>query len=119
MADFSMGNLAVFKIDSTDNGSLVDISEYIAELSFDGEKEIKTLKRLGNNQDAKIAGSVGTEMKVKIWYDPTVVAMFRAASLTAGTQTRSFEYGPAGTSSGSEKLTGEVVIGAISETTNP
>ena len=119
MATFGMGNLAVFKIDSTDGGSLVDISEYVESVDFAGEKEIKELKRIGNNQTAKLAGPVGSELKLSVWYDPTVIAIFRSASLTSGTQTRSFEYGPAGTDTGSEKLTGEVVIGALSETTNP
>jgi hypothetical protein len=117
-ATFEMGAGAVFKIDSTNGGSLVDISEYVNEVQMSGSKDFKEMSRIGNNQTAKIAGPVSTDIKLKIWYDPTVIAMFRAASLTSGTATRSFEYGPAGTAGGSEKLTGEVSIGAIDETTN-
>lgn len=116
---FSMGNLAVFKIDTTSGGSLGDISAGVASVDLSGTKDILELKRIGNAQTAKLAGPVANEIKLKCWYSQDLMVIFRAESMTSGTATRSFEYGPTGTTSGMEKLTGEVVIGAISESTNP
>lgn len=115
MATFSMGKDAVFSLDSTDGGTLVDISQYVAEVSIDATRDIKDLPRIGGNQTAKLVGPVATEFKLKIWYDPTVIGYFRAWSLGAGTATRSFAYGPAGGAAGQEKLSGEVYCGAVTE----
>lgn len=116
---FATGATAVFQIDGTSGGTLVDISEAVNSVSRSGTKELKEVKRIGNNQTVKVAGPAATDWKVKIWANKDTIAIFDSESMTSGTAARSVEWAPFGTDSGQTKYTGEVIIGALTWDTNP
>ncbi len=110
MPTFTFGNIATSRIDSTDGGSLSDISNVVTNVKFSAKRDISEIKPQGGAAVSRLVGPVAATFTLEMAFDPTVAAMFSSASAAATPVTRSFEHGPAGNTTGQPKETCEVYI---------
>jgi predicted secreted protein len=112
MPTFIHGKDAAFKLDNA-AGSLTDISNTLNEVTLPRSIETAETTAFGNDDKTYIVGLGDATISVSGMFDATVNTHLNAAvaALKAGTlATASFEYGPAGSGSGSPKLSGESLI---------
>lgn len=110
MPAFASGGVAVFSLDATAGGALVDYSAFIESVSMPGKRTTMRLPRLGGNAVAKLSGPTDSQIQLTGWYYPTVVAALQLAVNETTPVTRSFVYGPQGSTTGNDKCTGEVYV---------
>lgn len=122
MPTFSHGSQAVTKIDASEGGALTDISNVVSNVSFTAEREIAEIRVQGGSAVSRLVGPVASTYTLEMAFDPTVHAMFTTAMAAAAPVTRSFEHGPAGSTSGLPKESAEVYIASYeheSDSENP
>lgn len=112
---FSHGSRAVFKLDNA-AGTLTDITIYITSISFPWSADTAEVTTLGKASKIYLAGLKDATISLEGVYDPAVAQILQAA--LGATSTKTFEFGPQGSSAGSPKLTGEC-IGTSFEVTTP
>lgn len=106
---FASGSVAVFKMDSTESGSLTDLSAYTTSVKFSRTRKDLTLPLIGGNGVKRLPGNQENTIDLEGFIHPTVTAAFTTGLIDAPV-TRSFEYDPQGTGTGTDKRTGEAFI---------
>ena len=104
---FVHGKSTVFKLDDS-GGTLRDLSTYLMEVSFPESIETADVTAFGASAKSYIVGLKDSTISLTGKWDATLDGYIagtlgQAASL-------SFEYGPAGSGSGSIKYTGECYV---------
>lgn len=104
---FVHGKSAAFKLDNS-SGSLVDYSAYLEEVSMPRSIETAETTTFGSSAKSYITGlsdaTISISGKFDSAADATLVAVLGQAA------TLSFEYGPAGSSAGLVKYSGECIM---------
>jgi hypothetical protein len=104
---FVHGKSAVFKLDNA-AGSLVDYSAYLEEVSMPRSVETAETTTFGSSAKSYITGlsdaTISISGKFDSAADATLVAVLGQAA------TLSFEYGPAGSTAGLIKYSGECIM---------
>lgn len=108
------GKDLVFKLD-TQGGSLKDISAYVQSVDgLPGEKELGDVTAGGASGYAHLPGlQKGTITLTCVFDDAADSAYDVVKDFLSDTDTRSFEYGPAGSTSGYAKISGECRISKV------
>lgn len=112
---FVHGKGTVFKLDDN-GGTLRDISAFADEVGFPGNVDMAETTTFGKDDKTYIPGLRDRTISVSGKWDATLDGYY-APALGLATSL-SFEYGPAGSGSGSVKYTGECFITSF-EITNP
>lgn len=107
---FSHGSQAVTSIDASEGGALTAISAYLTNVSFSAEREISEIRPQGGAAVTQMVGPVASTFTLEGGFDPTVHAMFTTAMAAASPVTRTFEHGPAGSTTGLPKASAEVYV---------
>lgn len=103
---FVHGKDSAFKIDDSGGGSLTDISAYVDSVEgLPGEREFADVTALGDEGHKNIPGLENASFTIGGSWDATLDGYL--GTLVDATATASFEYGPAGSSSGKVKYSGE------------
>ena len=105
---FVHGKTAVFKIDNA-AGSLQDISAYCDSVDFPQTTETAEVTAFGDSSKEYIVGLKDSTISISGSWDATADAIL-AALVDLGT----FEYGPAGSTGGNVKYTGECILTSYS-----
>jgi hypothetical protein len=106
MPTFVHGKSAVFKLDNA-AGTLTDISNVAEEVSLPRSIETAETTTFGSSAKSYITGLTDSTVSVSGKFDATVDAHLSA--ILGQAATLSFEYGPAGSTSGNIKYTGECI----------
>lgn len=106
---FAHGKSAVFKLDNS-SGSLVDYSSYLNDLSLSRSIESAETTTFGVTGSAKtfIVGLTDANFSISGLFDATADGTL--AGVLGQAATLSFEYGPAGSTGGFVKYTGECIM---------
>lgn len=106
---FRHGKNAVFKVDNS-GGTLTDISAYLSEVSMPRSIETAETTTFGVTGGAKtyVTGLNDSTLSVSGKFDSTVDA--HLVAVIGQDATLSFEYGPAGSTTGYIKFTGECIL---------
>lgn len=109
MPTFRHGKNAVFKVDNS-GGTLTDISSALTDVSLPRSIETAETTTFGVTGGAKtyITGLNDATVSVSGRFDATVDA--HLAGILGQDATVSFEYGPAGSTAGYVKFTGEAIM---------
>lgn len=103
---FVHGKNSIFKIDNAGGGALTDISSYVDSVEgLPGEREFADTTSLGDGGHKNIPGLVNGQFTVGGSWDATLDGIMGV--LEVATATATFEYGPAGSTAGNVKYTGE------------
>jgi hypothetical protein len=119
---FSHGSQAVTSIDASEGGALTAISAFLTNVSFSAEREISEIRPQGGAAVTQMVGPVASTFTLEGGFDPTAHVMFTSAMAAASPVTRTFEHGPAGSTTGLPKLTAEVYVASYeteSDSENP
>jgi hypothetical protein len=109
---FNHGKKQVIKLDNS-AGTLVDLSTYHEEVTFPRTIENAETTTLGANSKTRIVGVADGNIGGSGKWDPTLDAHMAnvVSALLAGTLASvSYEYGPAGSTTGYVKYSGECLI---------
>ena len=100
---------AVFRLDETPGGTLLNVSAFISEVSgLPGPRNLNEVTALGNSGAKFIPGLENVTFTIDGHYDASGTAIDDVIGThRTGTVTASFEYSPLGTASGEVKFTGE------------
>jgi len=102
---FVVGINGVFKLDNASD-SLIDISSYITGIDDSDEVGVPKVTTMGKSREVYLAGGVGDgTFDLEFIWDATIDAILRHAE----GRSKTYEYGPAGSTSGLPKATGEVI----------
>lgn len=111
---FNHGKSAVFKLDNS-SGVLTDISSYLTDVSLPLNADTAEVTTLGDSSKEYLAGLKDATISIEGKWDPTVDAILEAA--LGASLTKTFEYGPAGSTTGNVKYTGECICTSHEVTT--
>lgn len=110
------GKDSVFSIDDS-GGSLRTITAHITSVSgLPGARQLSDVTAMGDGGTKSIPGLANTQFTVQGWFDSTTAATGSYTvlnGLRTTTTTSTFEYGPAGSTSGLPKATGECWMSAF------
>lgn len=106
---FVHGKTAVFKIDNS-SGTLTDISAYCDSVDLPLTADTAETSTFGSTAKSYIAGLKDSTLSVSGIWDATADATLAAIVGLTGT----FEYGPAGSTAGLIKYTGECICTSYS-----
>lgn len=113
---FQHGKISVFKIDNS-GGTLTDISAYCNNVDFPRDKDNPEVTTFGNDDRKYVTGLRGATISITGFWDATLDGVLGPLmAITSGTEELSFEYGPAGSATGSVKYSGECLIGNYTQT---
>jgi hypothetical protein len=101
---FVHGKTAVFQIDNS-GGSLTDISAYCDNVDFPLTADTAEVTTFGDSSKEYIAGLKDATISISGSWDATADGVLAGIIGVAG----SFEYGPAGSTGGNIKFTGECI----------
>lgn len=104
---FVHGKSAVFKLDDS-GGTLRDISAYLDDISFPQPVETAETTTFGASSKTYIVGLKDSTVSLSGKWDSTLDGYVAPALGQAATL--SFEYGPAGSTGGNVKYSGEAII---------
>ena len=104
---FVAGKNAVLKLDNS-GGSLVDLSSYITDVSHSLDTATAETTALGNDDTTLIATIGSGSVSVTGLFDATLLAHLGA--VRGSSSSLSYEFYPAGTTSGLPKVSGECVL---------
>lgn len=104
---FVHGKSAVFKVDDS-GGTLRDLSSYLEEVSFPRSVETAETTTFGNNAKTYITGLSDATISITGLFDATADGYL--AGVVGASATLSFEYGPAGSTGGNVKYSGECIL---------
>ncbi len=112
MPTFNAGKYSVFKLDNA-AGSLQTLTTYITSIDFSESLDELETTTLGSTNKSFVIGFGDCEIDLEGIWDPTLdgIMSLLSAGFRGGTVTSaSFEYGPAGSTSGKVKVYGECVL---------
>lgn len=101
---FKHGKSAVFKVDNS-GGTLTDISSVLNEISHPRSVETGETTSFGNTAKTYLVGLTDSTISIKGTWDTVVDA--HLAAILGQDASVTYEYGPAGSTGGSVKYTGE------------
>lgn len=104
MPTFRHGKSTVFKVDNA-AGTLTDISNTLTDVSFPQSIDTAETSAFGSSAKSYVIGLTDATLSVSGQFDATVDA--HLAGILAHADTKSFEYGPEGSTVGMVKYTGE------------
>lgn len=106
---FVHGKSAVFKLDDS-GGTLRDLSSYLDDIGFPRDIETAETTTFGVAGSAKtyIVGLSDATISISGKFDSTADGYL--AGVVGNSATLSFEYGPAGSTGGNVKYTGECIM---------
>lgn len=104
---FVHGKSAVFKIDDS-GGTLRDISAYLEDISFPRSIETAETTTFGKSAKTYITGLTDSTISISGKFDSTADGYL--AGIIGQSATVSFEYGPAGSTGGNVKYSGECIM---------
>lgn len=104
---FVHGKSAVFKLDDS-GGTLRDISAYLDDISFPQPVETAETTTFGASSKTYIVGLKDSTVSLSGKWDSTLDGY--VAPALGQSATLSFEYGPAGSTGGNVKYSGEAII---------
>ena len=104
---FVHGKSAAFKLDN-DSGSLVDYSAYLEDISFPRSVETAETTTFGSSAKSYITGLSDATISLSGKFDAAADATL--AAVLGQSATLSFEYGPAGSTTGLVKYSGEAIM---------
>lgn len=104
---FVHGKSAVFKLDDS-GGTLRDLSAYLEEVSMPRSIETAETTTFGSSAKSYITGLTDATISLTGKFDATADGYL--AGVVGNAATLSFEYGPAGSSSGLIKYSGECIM---------
>lgn len=106
------GNALVFKLDLQGGASLTDISAYVKSVDgLPGELDLGDVTVGGSTGYKWLRGLGKADISLECVFDDTASSAYDVAkNFMSDTTTRSFEYGPAGSTAGYAKVNGECVI---------
>lgn len=104
---FVHGKSAVFKLDDS-GGTLRDISAYLDDISFPQPVETAETTTFGASSKTYIVGLKDSTVSLSGKWDSTFDGY--VAPALGQSATLSFEYGPAGSTGGNVKYSGEAII---------
>jgi hypothetical protein len=104
---FVHGKSAAFKLDDS-GGTLRDLSSYLMEVSFPSTIETAEVTAFGASNKAYIVGLEDTTISLTGKWDSTFDGYI--AGVLGQAASLSFEYGPAGTTGGLVKYSGECYV---------
>lgn len=104
---FVHGKSAAFKLDDS-GGTLRDLSAYLMEVSFPETIETADVTAFGSSSKSYIVGLKDATISLTGKWDSTFDGY--VAGVLGQTASLSFEYGPAGTTAGNVKYSGECYV---------
>jgi len=104
---FVHGKSAAFKLDNS-SGSLVDYSAYLEEVSMPRSVETAETTTFGSSAKSYITGLSDATISISGKFDSAADATL--AAVLGQAATLSFEYGPAGSTAGLIKYSGECIM---------
>jgi len=104
---FVHGKSAAFKLDNS-SGSLVDYSAYLEEVSMPRSIETAETTTFGSSAKSYITGFSDATISISGKFDSAADATL--AAVLGQAATLSFEYGPAGSTAGLIKYSGECIM---------
>lgn len=104
---FVHGKSAVFKLDDS-GGTLRDLSSYLEDVSFPRSIETAETTTFGSSAKSYITGLTDATISLSGKFDATADGYL--AGVVGQSATLSFEYGPAGSTGGNVKYTGECIL---------
>ncbi len=104
---FVHGKSAVFKLDDS-GGTLRDLSAFLDEVSFPRSIETAEVTTFGNSAKAYITGLTDATISLSGKFDSTADGYI--AGVLGQSATLSWEYGPAGSTGGLIKYSGEAIV---------
>jgi hypothetical protein len=104
---FVHGKSAVFKLDDS-SGTLRDLSEYLEDASFPRSIETAETTTFGSSAKSYITGLTDATISLSGKFDATADGYL--AGVVGQSATLSFEYGPAGSTAGLVKYSGECIL---------
>ena len=104
---FVHGKSAVFKLDDS-GGTLRDISAYLEEVSMPRSIETAETTTFGSSAKSYITGLTDATISLTGKFDSTADGYL--AGVIGQSATITFEYGPAGSTAGLIKYTGECIL---------
>lgn len=104
---FVHGKSAVFKLDDS-GGTLRDLSSYLEDVSFPRSIETAETTTFGSSAKSYITGLTDATISISGKFDATADGYL--AGVVGNSATLSFEYGPAGSTGGNVKYTGECIL---------
>lgn len=110
---FVAGKNAVFKLDNN-SGTITDLSTYITDVSTSLDTATAETTSLGKADATSIVTIGSGSISVTGLFDATLLAHLGAVRGSASTL--SYEYYPAGTTSGLPKINGECILTNMSPT---
>lgn len=111
---FVHGKSGAFKLDNS-GGTLTDISAYLDNVSFPESVETGETTVFGNASKTYVVGLKDTTISLSGKWDSVVDA--HLAGILGQSATVTFEYGPAGSTAGLVKYTGECIVTSYDVTT--
>jgi len=103
---FVHGKSADFRVDNS-AGSLTDISAYCDSVDFPQTADTAEVTAFGSSSKAYVAGLKDSTISISGSWDATLDAVL--AGIVGLATTSSFQHGPAGTTAGNIKYTGECI----------
>lgn len=104
---FEPGNLQYFRLDNA-AGSLVDLSTYINTVGYPREVTALETTTLGKTAKTYIVGLSDGTVSIGGPWDATLDA--HMAGILGVTASKTYEYGPQGSTAGEVKYTGEAIL---------
>ena len=104
---FVHGKSAVFKLDDS-GGTLRDLSAYLEDVSFPRSIETAETSTFGSSAKSYIVGLSDATISLSGKFDATADGYL--AGVVGQSATLSFEYGPAGSTGGLVKYSGECIM---------
>ena len=104
---FVHGKSAVFKLDDS-GGTLRDLSSYLEDVSFPRSIDTAETSTFGSSAKSYIVGLTDATISLSGKFDATADGYL--AGVVGQAATLSFEYGPAGSTGGNVKYTGECIM---------
>lgn len=114
---FTTGNALVFSLDATEGGSLTAYSIYIEKVTLKATRKIDRLPVGGGAAVNKTVGPTSVTLSLEGWIHATVTGAFTTNQADTTPTTRTWEFGPQGSGTGSLKRTGECFITDYEEDT--
>jgi hypothetical protein len=109
---YSHGKSTAFQLDGT-AGTLTNLGQYTDSVEgLPGEVELADVTTFGNEGHRNIPGLENASVSLSGNFDPAVQTLVGSTTQMKAA-TRSFEYGPAGGTTGMPKLSGEAWIQAF------
>lgn len=104
---FVHGKSAVFKLDDS-GGTLRDLSAYLDDCSMPRDIETAETTTFGSSAKSYIVGLTDATISISGKFDATADGYL--AGVVGNSATLSFEYGPAGSTGGNVKYSGECIM---------